>query len=618
MTKTINIYKYFIVLLFTFFQLLANAKTLTEELNHAEHLLNNDVKSAIPLLRELHPQMSSASEYQIIRWLFLSMDTAILNFNHGLAKEVLSQSQLLLSSDIANSHEWQQLLETGLYITSNKYNALLSSLERIEQAVTASNNTRLKAYFNRVLHYAYLFKGITDLALDTALQNRNEWLQLEEYYYALEMYYQITELYINMGNIAGAKKTLAAVIDEAKKLNINSISITVVKFESRILAIEGQPAKAYKHLKQLIEDGTVDNRHDQYLGIISNLAFISYEIGDFKETIRNAHIILAAEPEAVAIRVLLAKALIKTGEFNQATELIAQAEKIYLKKNDHLGLFDIDNVKIDLLYQRRDLNELYKSTKRLINRVVNFDDQQGQKRVERAHIVANADEQIKVLDALAESNISHQQKLSVSNEIIVTKNNYLYVSSLLIALFSILVIWLVSLLRKVRLLANTDSLTGINNRRAGLEKAKNILRKNRDKGSKHVIGIAMMDLDRFKTINDTYGHDIGDKVIQATVTTTKALLSKDDIFCRMGGEEFLIIIVADTKQLAIDKLNTLREEIHKYNTDTIGVHQPISASFGLSFTDSSANDKTITDYIIDADTALYEAKESGRNRLVSH
>ena len=100
---------------------------------------------------------------------------------------------------------------------------------------------------------------------------------------------------------------------------------------------------------------------------------------------------MTANPEAVAIQVLLAQALIKLKGFDEAAILITQAEKVYLEKNNQYGLFDIDNVKIDLLYQRGDIEALYKSSKRLINRVINFDDQQGKKRADRAHIVANDD-----------------------------------------------------------------------------------------------------------------------------------------------------------------------------------------------------------------------------------
>lgn len=618
MQKPMSIYKFIIVLLFTLFHTSTIAKTIAEEINRAEYLIHNDILSASTILKELYPRMNTASEVQIIRWLFLSMETAMLDANNDLAKEVISQSKVLLSSQIENNNEWLKLLELGLFVTTNNRNLLLPNLENIELAVTTSNNNRLLTYFNRILHYAYLNKGINDLALDIALQNRKQWLQIKEPYYALEMLYQITELYINIGNIEGAQKTLITLDMEAKKLNINSFLIKIIQLESLILVNQGQPDKAYQHLYRLIDEGTIDNNHDKYLDIISSLSFISYELGEFKDTIKNAGIILAADPEATAFKVLLAKSLIKEEKFNQSAKLIKQAEQAYFEKNDQHGLFDIDIVKIDLFYQLGDIEKLYSSSKEMINRVVSFDDKQGKKRIDRAHIIANADEKSKALDYLAENNLSQQQQISASNQVIVTKNIYLYVSYLLIALFIMLVVWLILLLKKVKRLANTDSLTGINNRRAGLKKAKIILRRNRDKNSQDVIGIAMMDLDRFKVINDTYGHDVGDKVIQATVTTTNALLSKDDIFCRMGGEEFLIIIIAKTKQLTIDKLNKLREEIHSYNTDTIGVHQPISASFGLSFSDNSLKSKTITDYIIDADTALYEAKEAGRNRVVSH
>jgi len=152
MQKSLSTYKNIIVLFFTFSVLSLNAKTLTEELNHAEYLIHSDVKSAIPLLQNLHPKINSASKFQTIRWLFLSMDTAILNFNHNLAEEIVSQASPLLLRDISNSGIWLQLLKTGLYITSDEYNLFLPRLESIEQAVMDSKDSRLIAYFNRMLH----------------------------------------------------------------------------------------------------------------------------------------------------------------------------------------------------------------------------------------------------------------------------------------------------------------------------------------------------------------------------------------------------------------------------------------------------------------------------------
>ncbi len=462
-------------------------------------------------------------------------------------------------------------------------------------------------------------------ALDTALQNRIEWIQLEESYYALEMHHQITEIYIIIGNVAGAKQALSLMSQEAKKLNLKSFLLSKAQFEAKIMAITGEEVKGYETLNKLITEGTVVKKDDQYLNIISTLAYMSYDLGFYQDTIKNARIILAEDSKAIAIKVLLAKALIKEQEFNEAAGLIAQAEKVFIDEDYKAGLFEIDNAKMDISYQRNDIKALYQSSKRLVDHVINFNNQQdqefirlGEKRAERAHIVANADQQGKVVDALSKSNDSQKKQILESNELIITKNIYLYVLSVITVVFLILVIWLVILFKQVKKLANTDSLTGIDNRRAGLKKARTILKSSTDKKSKHVVAIAMMDLDRFKNINDTYGHDIGDKVIQVTVNTTNVLLSKYDVFCRMGGEEFMLVIVGESKQQVIDKLNNIRVNIYQFNTQTMGLKQQISASFGVSFTDTFVKGKTIKDYLIDADTALYEAKVAGRNKVISH
>jgi diguanylate cyclase (GGDEF)-like protein len=625
MSKIRTIYINIIVLFFTFFFIQANAKTLAEQLNHAEYLIHQDVKSAIPLLKSLHPQIQGASHYDVIRWIFLSLDSAVYDFNYDSAKELYQQSTTLLSEDIPHGDIWRQLAESGLFITQDKYNQFLSHLESMEDSVMASKDVRLIAYFNRLLHYAYLFQGITDLALDTALQNRIEWIQLEESYYALEMHHQITEIYIIIGNVAGAKQALSLMSQEAKKLNLKSFLLSKAQFEAKIMAITGEEVKGYETLNKLITEGTVVKKDDQYLNIISTLAYMSYDLGFYQDTIKNARIILAEDSKAIAIKVLLAKALIKEQEFNEAAGLIAQAEKVFIDEDYKAGLFEIDNAKMDISYQRNDIKALYQSSKRLVDHVINFNNQQdqefirlGEKRAERAHIVANADQQGKVVDALSKSNDSQKKQILESNELIITKNIYLYVLSVITVVFLILVIWLVILFKQVKKLANTDSLTGIDNRRAGLKKARTILKSSTDKKSKHVVAIAMMDLDRFKNINDTYGHDIGDKVIQVTVNTTNVLLSKYDVFCRMGGEEFMLVIVGESKQQVIDKLNNIRVNIYQFNTQTMGLKQQISASFGVSFTDTFVKGKTIKDYLIDADTALYEAKVAGRNKVISH
>lgn len=128
------------------------------------------------------------------------------------------------------------------------------------------------------------------------------------------------------------------------------------------------------------------------------------------------------------------------------------------------------------------------------------------------------------------------------------------------------------------------------------------------------MGIAMMDLDHFKSINDTYGHDIGDQVIKICVKTALSHLDKNDVFCRMGGGEFIFAITAKNKTEIINKLNLIREKLNQFDTHSLGMTHPITASFGVSFVNKNDNLK-ISDHITLSDTALYNAKNSGRNKV---
>jgi diguanylate cyclase (GGDEF)-like protein len=297
----------------------------------------------------------------------------------------------------------------------------------------------------------------------------------------------------------------------------------------------------------------------------------------------------------------------------RAKKFITEAEQIFTLKNDHFGLFEVDKTNIDILYKSKDINGLYKSAKSLVNRVINFKDNQGEQRTKRANTIVQVDNQNKVIDILAKDNTKQQKELNVTKKSVQEQNTYLTLLVLFCLSLSILFIWLLFLLRKIRVLANTDVLTGITNRRHGLELAEKRLNKKKQS----TLCIAIMDLDEFKSVNDTYGHDIGDKVIQLAVSQSQVALNEDDIFCRMGGEEFMYIL-SDTDQIkTIQRLNKIRESIFQSDTHSLGINRQISASFGATHVSETQNKKSLTDYMIEADIALYKAKTNGRNQLQS-
>ena len=302
--------------------------------------------------------------------------------------------------------------------------------------------------------------------------------------------------------------------------------------------------------------------------------------------------------------------MLKQGEYEEATLLANEAEKIYKNQQNKYGLFEIDNIKIDLLYKSGNIDELYQTTKNMVQSLTEYTpDNQGTRRLQRAENAAYVNEQNKVVEQLSQNNEAQKQQIDYSPRLLTVKNNYLTVMIAFCASLFILLIWLFYLLKRVHKLANTDSLTGIRNRRSGIDKTTRIIKKARSNRQTGEIAIAMLDLDNFKLINDTYGHDVGDKVIKNAVNKAKNSLDAQDIICRLGGEEFLIVLNNKTHQQISAKIEQIRIDIYQSDIAELGIISPISASIGITNILLSDESKQLTEYLIDADSALYVAKK---------
>ncbi|MTI45073.1 PAS domain S-box-containing protein/diguanylate cyclase (GGDEF)-like protein [Roseibium hamelinense] len=162
-------------------------------------------------------------------------------------------------------------------------------------------------------------------------------------------------------------------------------------------------------------------------------------------------------------------------------------------------------------------------------------------------------------------------------------------------------------------ISSTDDLTGVLNRRAFLDRAGTELARFRR--TKRAFTTVMMDIDHFKSINDTYGHAIGDAVLQKFADIVKDSLRSVDVFGRVGGEEFCILLDSSGREAAFQ----VTERIRKRIADECIVEplsRPITCSVGLSAVrDGDVEFSTILQR---ADGALYKAKEQGRNRCVAY
>ena len=170
-----------------------------------------------------------------------------------------------------------------------------------------------------------------------------------------------------------------------------------------------------------------------------------------------------------------------------------------------------------------------------------------------------------------------------------------------------------SLVGKLRKEIITDKLTGAKNRNYLNEVAQQMY--SLAKRRKEPLSIILCDIDWFKNINDTYGHSAGDKVLISFSNAIESSLRTEDILIRIGGEEFLILLPYNDIEKALFTAERLRAAINEKAMD-IGLETiNISASFGVVQVDIT---KSIDDNINHADIALYEAKRSGRNKVVPY
>jgi diguanylate cyclase (GGDEF)-like protein len=158
--------------------------------------------------------------------------------------------------------------------------------------------------------------------------------------------------------------------------------------------------------------------------------------------------------------------------------------------------------------------------------------------------------------------------------------------------------------------ALVDPLTGIANRRAFLQDGEAQLK--RQASDPHPIAVMLLDLDNFKSINDRFGHAIGDRVLTRFAEVAGGCIRRTDLFGRLGGEEFAAVLVDTTRERAIAVAEQIRTSFAKATSDVDG--RPVVATVSIGVVISYDAVLDISALLAQADHALYRAKDNGRNR----
>ncbi len=164
---------------------------------------------------------------------------------------------------------------------------------------------------------------------------------------------------------------------------------------------------------------------------------------------------------------------------------------------------------------------------------------------------------------------------------------------------------------QIQALLVRDELTGLYNRRYFVDQSTFLLEQMRR--NPYFMSLAIIDVDHFKKVNDTFGHNVGDAVLQEISTIFRSRSRKTDIAARYGGEEFVLLLPNTPISNAVFHCDEIRKKIESHNWSHISPDLRVTISVGISGTEQFVN---LEDLIGTADELLYQAKNSGRNQVL--
>ncbi len=164
---------------------------------------------------------------------------------------------------------------------------------------------------------------------------------------------------------------------------------------------------------------------------------------------------------------------------------------------------------------------------------------------------------------------------------------------------------------KIYRMATIDGGTNTFNKKYLLEAIESEFKFSRAYG--RPLSLIYFDLDFFKKVNDTYGHGVGDGILRDTASLVKSVVRKDDIFCRYGGEEFVILLPSTDAKTAYELAERIRATFEQHRFEIQGHVIKQTLSMGVSQLNAKMN--STESFLEDADKKLYQSKQNGRNRV---
>lgn len=539
-------------------------------LAQTERVRTNDHARFVSMLEQIHRHAESLTPGE--RWYLRYLDAWQTSYQGDYAK-----AEGMLRDVIDHSGDPVLVAKASALLMSN-----LGIGGRYEEAYTLANGlvTELPGMKDRLARFIVLanlsqamsFAGQYELALNYARMMEGALPQGETLCNPLSM--EAAALH-NSKKLKASSPELQRAIDTCVAAGQPVFTNTLWLLKGNLYLAEGEPDKALALLRRIAPSISTNRYYAHRLGSQVELAQAYEKLGDDRNARKAA---------------LAAVAMARPGEasewLKEAYEVLYHVEKKKGNAGAALAYYE-RAVALDKDY----LDDV--SARALAYYMV------------QQHVLSRK------LEAEALSKQNHILRLQQALATKAVETSRLYILLLLLAIASI-VFWLFRLKRsqlRFKKLSREDGLTGILNHQHFIGQAERTLRVL-EKRVGHAC-LVVLDLDHFKQVNDTHGHAMGDAVLRRAVVACQRQLRPSDVFGRLGGEEFGILLHECSRQQGMDIANRIRAAIAGTPLHKDGCVVTVSASVGLASTDTSGYG--LQRLCKEADAALYRAKRAGRN-----
>lgn len=351
---------------------------------------------------------------------------------------------------------------------------------------------------------------------------------------------------------------------------------------SYFLREESNPELAHEYFIKAGEHLEGSQRYDNQLQFYVDQSFVLFQLKRYEEALASIDI---------------------------AEDILAEHNLIPKVKNNIIYI--ITNLRSKSLYELKRFKEAYDIKSLLPSLLEKWYESVDVQSVAATRLSLESEQADLKNKLLKNENTVHEASLIEARKVNKEQQLYIIASAIVAIALAWLVIKLIYSQRQLKIASTIDSLTGIANRRSLMKKA--LLAFNSAKSKNTSLSLLMIDVDHFKEVNDTLGHNQGDLVLQEVVQLTSSLMRKSDVFGRWGGEEFMVFLPRQNKHAAIEVAERIRLCIAQKKWLLCEIEQ-ITVSIGVASFD---NDTDLVGLIQRADKLLYQAKETGRNKVCS-